>query len=171
MEKIDLRVNSKIGVIKLGSYFAIGILLTCLPSVDFNFLEQGTLSSKTIFFGYALIFISLLLLLSTIQQQRIEAVFNLLDIAILLLLFFIILNRYYFHSFTYSIHFLDLIGLTFFYFCLVAIRERGIFKWLGVAIVLSGIMQAVVGNLQLYKVIKSNHPQFITGSYFNSGSY
>lgn len=97
MKKTELKVDSKIGLIRSSSYFAVGILLIFLPSIEFNFFEQGTISSKTFFFGYALIFILLLLILQwSIHQRRIEVIFNRLDLTILLLLFFITLNRYFF---------------------------------------------------------------------------
>ena len=64
-----------------------------------------------------------------------------------------------------------MIGLSFLY---IVLRNTAVknYYWFLLAIVISGIIQAVYGNLQLLGYYASNHSGFkMTGSFFNPGPY
>ena len=66
---------------------------------------------------------------------------------------------------------MELLGLSFLY---VVLREVSIknHPWLLLAIVISGIIQALYGNSQLLGFCTVNHSNFkMTGSFFNPGPY
>ncbi|AOW10604.1 hypothetical protein EM308_14495 [Flavobacterium gilvum] len=98
--------------------------------------------------------------------------FSKLDVSLFLLVGYIILNRYVIQTyFGFSIRYLELVGLSFLY---VILRNISLANslWLLLTIVISGIFQAVYGNLQLLGYCISNHSGFkMTGSFFNPGPY
>ena len=65
----------------------------------------------------------------------------------------------------------EMLSLTFFY---VIVRQLAhpYIKLLLYAVLISGSVQAIYGNLQLFDVFASNHSIFnITGGFFNPGPY
>ncbi len=95
-----------------------------------------------------------------------------IDICVSVIVIFIIVNRYFIQShYGFSIRFIELLGLSLLYLILRSLTSKN-FIWLLLAIVASGIIQAVYGNLQLLGYYSSNHSSFkLTGSFFNSGPY
>lgn len=95
-----------------------------------------------------------------------------LDIILVLIVGYIALNRYVIQShYGFSIRFIELIGLSVVYLILRSLQTKYCF-WLLLAIIISGSIQAVYGNLQLLEYYPSNHSGFkITGSFFNPGPY
>ena len=87
-------------------------------------------------------------------------------------MFYITINRYLIQSLLgFSIRYIELLGLSFLYLVLRSISLKN-YPWLLLTIVLSGIIQAVYGNLQLFGYYSSNHSGFkMTGSFFNPGPY
>ncbi|MBA0883953.1 O-antigen ligase family protein [Flavobacterium undicola] len=66
---------------------------------------------------------------------------------------------------------MELLGLSFLYVVLRNIAAKN-YYWLLLSVIISGIMQAVYGNLQLLGYYPSNHSGFkMTGSFFNPGPY
>ncbi|MEI6866705.1 O-antigen ligase family protein [Flavicella sp.] len=98
--------------------------------------------------------------------------FSKIDVLLLVFILYISINRYYIQStYGFSIRYMELLGL-----CVVYIVLRRFtflnYCWLLLAIVISGILQAVYGNLQLLGYYSSNHSGFkMTGSFFNPGPY
>lgn len=124
------------------------LMLIVLPSINNENLAHATVISKTLFFLQGTLFIALLfsstLLLNTwsLKVRRI-------DIALALLLSYILINRYIIQSYYgFSLSFIDLIGLSIIY---IIFRHIPIifYFWFLLAIIISGIIQAVYGKLQL----------------------
>ncbi|MFS4457309.1 O-antigen ligase family protein [Maribacter sp. 2304DJ31-5] len=95
-----------------------------------------------------------------------------LDISLLLLLVYILVNRYLIQpDYAFSIRYFELIGLSLLYLVLRGISYK-YYVWFLVVIVLSGIIQAIYGLLQFQGYYYSNHLKFdVTGSFFNPAPY
>lgn len=151
---------------------AIGSLLVVLPQIDLTAYVQSTITSKFIVFAYSCIIIlsigCILFVFSKPKAIRISRS----DIALLLLVVYITINRYVVQpDFGFSLRFMELLGLGVLYAVLRIFPLRG-YVWLLLAIVVSGILQSIYGNLQLLGYYPSNHSGFnITGSFFNPGPY
>lgn len=155
----------------------ISILMICLlvlivPSLNDIRLENSTISSKLIYFLYGSLILLGLYILSFIFSKTISFSFSKIDITLIILVFYIIINRYFIQSYYgFSIRFIELLGLSFLYVVLRTISLKN-YPWLLLAIIVSGIIQAVYGNFQLLGYFASNHPGFkMTGSFFNPGPY
>jgi hypothetical protein len=131
-----------------------------------------TITSKLIFFLYGILLLFGFYTLRFVLSKTITFSFSKLDFALLLLLVYISLNRYFIQShFGISIRYLELLGLGFLYVVLRTVSLKN-YPWLLLAIVISGIIQALYGNLQLLGYCVSNHSEFkMTGSFFNPGPY
>lgn len=100
-----------------------------------------------------------------------------LNITIIDLLFFafvawVSLNKYLLHDVhAFSLRYFELLGLSVFYMIIRNVNQR-YFTLILVSICLSGIVQAIHGNLQLWGYYPSHHGLFkMTGSFFNPGPY
>jgi O-antigen polymerase len=122
-------------------------------------LMQSTQTGKFFSFAYSLLAVVVLFLLYNLFSTRpIKVIITLLDILLGLLFLYIIINRYLFHE---SWGF----GLAVFYF-LLRRMSNSMYPWLMLAVIISGIIQAVYGNLQLYGYYPSHHSGFrMTGSF------
>jgi tetratricopeptide (TPR) repeat protein len=152
----------------------IAIIILLLPSINYSSYVNSTITSKALFFIWGLIitiplFIGYFIFKKTSSfKLRISKI----DIGICLLFIFITINRYTIqpeHGF--SIRYIELLGLST---CYVILRNLPLknYVWFLLAIVISGIIQAVYGNLQLLDYYPSNHSGFkLTGSFFNPGPY
>ncbi len=89
-----------------------------------------------------------------------------LDIILLTLLAYITLNRYMIQpNVGFSIRYLELLGLGVIYIVLRNVPSKS-YIWFLLAIVISSIIQAIYGNLQLLDFYPSNHSGFkLTGSF------
>ncbi len=152
--------------------FSVFLLILVLPHIDISGYVLETLTSKLIYFLYGCVVLLGFYTFYSISRKTISYSFSKLDIALLALLLYIILDRYVIQSdFGFSIRYLELLGLSFLYVILRIIALKN-YPWLLLAIIISGIIQAVYGNLQLLGYSASNHSSFkITGSFFNPGPY
>lgn len=145
-----------------------------LPLINDTSLANSTISSKTIFFirGLTVLFGVWLLHFLFIKMDITQYKISKIDIFLFLIVCYITINIYVIQQyFGFSIRFIELIGLCFFYLILRSISIKT-YLWLFLAIIVSGIIQAVYGNLQLLGYYASNHSGFrITGSFFNPGPY
>ncbi|KJD35667.1 hypothetical protein PW52_07940 [Tamlana sedimentorum] len=157
-----------------GVLFALFLLFLFIPSVDYADYNNSTITSKTIFFLYALIITLGFCMLQMISDNSKLLVFKVsrLDVLLTLLLIFVSVNRYFFQpNYGFSIRYIELLGLSVLYVILRRLYFNS-FVWLLLAITLSGIIQAGYGSLQLLDFYRSNHNGFkITGSFFNPGPY
>ncbi|WP_420400762.1 O-antigen ligase family protein [Flagellimonas sp.] len=153
---------------------ALILLFLVIPSLNDESLQQSTLITKTIFHVYGLLIIIGLSTMIFLFKQGKMAIFEVswIDIALLILFLFIVSNRYIVqNNYSFSIRFIDFLSLLILYLILRALKGRSII-FLAMAIIMSGAVQAIYGNLQLLNYFPSLHSRFaISGSYFNPGPY
>lgn len=148
------------------------VLLVCIPQINVTSYLQSTITTKFILFVY---FCAVLFGISSfwiLKSQVTILSLSRLDIVLVALLIYIVTNRYLFQTnYSFSIRYIELLGMGFLYLIFKTLDIKA-FYWLLLAIVISGIIQAVYGNLQLLGYYSSNHSGFkLTGSYFNPGPY
>lgn len=148
------------------------VLFMALPQWNNQDYILSTITSKLIFFLYGILLLFGFITLRFVLSKTITFSFSKIDFALLLLLVYISLNRYFIQShFGFSIRYLELLGLGFLYVVLRTVSLKN-YPWLLLVIVISGIIQAVYGCLQFFGYFASNHSGFkITGSFFNPGPY
>ncbi|MBU2903444.1 O-antigen ligase family protein [Arenibacter algicola] len=162
-------------LIKTPYYFLLAViclLLVILPQINIPDYVQSTVTSKFIFFAYACLLILGGLVTKIIISKSISVRISKLDIALLLFVSYITLNRYVIQpNLGFSIRYMELLGLGVLYIVLRTLSIK-IFLWLLLGIVVSGTLQAIYGSLQLLGYYSSNHSGFnISGSFFNPGPY
>lgn len=147
-------------------------LFIALPSVVMPELMHPTQTGKSIVFFYGMMAIGVMVVLRVITESRFTLRINVLDVALLSLLAYITINRYWIqpiHGF--SMKYYELIGLSALYIILRGLPKR-FFPYLLLAIIAGGIIQAIYGSLQLWGYYPSHHSGFrMTGSFFNPGPY
>ncbi len=165
-------INSK-NLIEFGIIVTFTILLILIPSIDLKGYYNSTISSKSVFFQAAMCFsLYLLVLRSLLYGGSIAYSVNALDFVILAFVLYVTVNRYFLQEIvSHSIRYSDFIWLICFYFIL-RIFNRNTQLFLLYGAVLGALIQAIIGLLQLFDVVKSNHALFkVTGSFFNPGPY
>lgn len=147
-------------------------LIAILPQINVSGYVQSTITSKFICFLYGCLILLGIFMILVSLSKKIDFSISKLDIALFTVVFYITLNRYFIQPhFGFSIRYMELLGLSFLYVVLRRISINNCY-WLLLAIVISGICQAVYGNLQLLGYYASNHSGFkMTGSFFNPGPY
>lgn len=150
----------------------IFIFFLILPQINVSRYVLSTFTSKLIYFLYGCLVLLGFYILYIVSKKKLTFFFSKLDIALFALLTYITINRYLIQSdFGFSIRFIELVGLSFFYVVLRHVSVKN-YPWLLFSVVISGIIQAVYGNLQLLNFYSSNHSGFkMTGSFFNPGPY
>ncbi len=150
----------------------IGLLLVVLPQINITDYVQSTITSKFIVFALSCLMIvgAFIAMFLFYKPKAIQV--SKLDIILLLLVGYITINRYLIQpDYGFSIRYMELLGLGVLYIILRDISYKN-YVWLLLAIVISGIIQAIYGNLQLLGYYSSNHSGFkLTGSFFNPGPY
>ena len=148
------------------------VLLIGLPQINMLKYVQSTVTSKFIVFAYGSIIIFSVYALRIIISKPKTLHFSKLDIGLFILFSYITLNRYALQvDFNFSIRYLELLGLAVIYIVLRGFHIKN-YVWFLLAIIISGIIQAIYGNLQLLGYYPSNHSGFkLTGSFFNPGPY
>lgn len=150
----------------------VAMLILVLPQLNLQEYVLPTITSKLIYFLYGNVILLGLYTLTVILSKVISISFTRIDILLITLVFYITLNRYFIQShYGFSIRYIELLGLSFLYVILRTISLKN-YPWLLLAVVCSGIIQVVYGNLQLLGYYSSNHSGFkMTGSFFNPGPY
>ncbi|WP_203257023.1 O-antigen ligase family protein [Hyunsoonleella ulvae] len=147
-------------------------ILVFIPQINLTSYPQSTITSKFIVFIYSCIVLFGLSVLCIYKPKVKKLYLSNLDISLAILIIYITCNRYLLQShYSFSIRFIELLGLIFLY---VIFRTQSVKLFYGVllAIIISGIIQAIYGNLQLLDYYPSNHSGFkLTGSFFNPGPY
>jgi O-antigen ligase len=147
-------------------------LVIIIPQININSYSNSTITSKFLIFSYATVFLLVVSTFKIIKAKLKIVSISRLDIALLILLIDISINRYIVQpDFSFSIKYLELLGLSLIYLIIRSFSEKHL-SLLLVAIIFSGIIQAIYGNLQLLGYYPSNHSGFkLTGSFFNPGPY
>lgn len=148
------------------------LLLVCIPQINLTTYPQSTIISKFIVFIYFCLVLFVISALWIFKSKVTNLSLSRLDIVLVALLIYIVTNRYLFQTnYSFSIRYIELLGIGFLYLIFRTLDIKT-FYWLLLAIVISGIIQAAYGNLQLLGYYSSNHSGFkLTGSYFNPGPY
>ena len=148
------------------------IVIIVIPQINISGFVQPTITSKFIYFTYSCLVLLVLSIIKLMNSGRAHIRVSKLDFAFFVLLCIILLNRYVVApQVGFSLRFLELLGLSVVYLIVRNLSVK-IFPWLLLAIVISGIWQAIYGNLQLLGYYASNHSGFkMTGSFFNPGPY
>ncbi|MDQ6527681.1 O-antigen ligase family protein [Flavobacterium sp. LHD-85] len=143
-----------------------------LPQINIQKYVFPTVTSKLIYFLYGSIILFGVFILIIVFSKVKFISFSKIDMVLFILIFYITMNRYFIQScYGFSIRYIELLGLSFFYLVLRHVSLKD-YPWLLLSIIISGISQAVYGNLQLLGVYSSNHSGFkMTGSFFNPGPY
>jgi len=151
---------------------AISLLLVILPSVNITDYVQSSITSKFMVFAYSCSVITVGFLVMFFFTKTKAIHISKLDIALFLLVSYIIINSYFVQpEHVFSIRFFELLGLSILYIVLRNLPTK-VYVWFLLAIIISGSIQAVYGNLQLLGYYPSNHYGFkLTGSFFNPGPY
>jgi len=152
----------------------ISIFIICLllPFYSSTIYSSPTITSKFLFFSYSLFFVLGVFLLFVLFHSKIAVSTSKIDLSLLFLVIYILFNSYYFQEYSsFSVRFLELLGLSFLYLILRNIPIQK-YYWVFIAILFSGIGQVIYGNLQLLGYYPSKHSGFkMTGSFFNPGPY
>jgi len=164
--------NKVLFLSKFLSITAVIILILILPQINMQDYAQPTITSKFVIFQYIVILLTILSFVEILSSKKRIFLLSKIDFLLVILAVYIIINRYFIQShYGFSIRFMELFGLSVFYFCL-RLHSFKHFFWLLLCIVISGIIQALHGCFQLLGFLSSNHSGFkITGSFFNPGPY
>ncbi|MEO9570391.1 MAG: O-antigen ligase family protein [Polaribacter sp.] len=148
------------------------LVLIWIPQINMREYPQSTITSKFLVFSYFCIIFLIICVFVLIKTKRQLIVLSLLDIALVTLLIYISINRFILQpEYSFSNRYIELIELSFVYI-VARCFNKTTFYLLLLAIIISGIIQAIYGNLQLLNFYPSNHSGFkITGSFFNPGPY
>lgn len=153
--------------------YLIASLIIILPFAVDESLMFPTISTKFLLAGYTLIIVILLFLLENILKRdhtpvRLTIIDIVLAIYILYVVGYNIINA---EEFGVSDRFYELIGLSVFYL-IIRRQKKNSYNILFLAFIISGVGQAIYGNLQLFSIFPSNNEAFkITGGFFNPGPY
>jgi O-antigen polymerase len=152
--------------------FIVFSLFLVLPHIDISGYVLDTVTSKLIYFLYGCVALLGFYTLYVVSTKTTTIAISRFDLALFALVFYIVINRYAIQPyFGFSIRYIELMGLSFLYLVLRCLSAKN-YSWLLLAIIISGIVQAVYGNLQLLGFYASNHSGFkMTGSFFNPGPY
>lgn len=162
-------------LIKIPYYFlvlAISLLLVVLPQINLTDYAQSTITSKFLVFAFGCLVVLGSFIATFVFSKSKPILVSKLDIILVLLIGYITINRCLIQpDYGFSIRYMELLGLGVLYIILRTLPMKT-FVWLLLVIIISGVIQAIYGNLQLLGYYSSNHSGFkLTGSFFNPGPY
>jgi O-antigen ligase len=148
----------------------LALVILIVPQLNNPELMNSTQSSKAFgFIGAMLGYTAMALIISIIKQRIPTIKITIVDI-LLGLYCMMVLTSYWLHPIDY-LQMMTFGALILFYLSIRFLNPRYYIVLL-FAVILSGLIQAIYGNLQLYGVFPSNHGLFkMTGSFFNPGPY
>lgn len=131
-------------------------------------------TSKTILTWIICLVIGIIIIFESFLSKRnlIFIEFNLIDVGFYLTFLYVLFNRYFLQSsYSFSSRFVELCLLVFLY----TILRRVSYSWIIIllySVIISGICQALYGNLQLLGFAESRNSWFvISGSFTNPGPF
>jgi tetratricopeptide (TPR) repeat protein len=151
----------------------IAMLVVWLPLSNSNELMNGIQTAKSFNFFYgmfALVAIAILGFLFT--KGKLKMSICAVDVLLLAFVVWVTVNKYLLHDVhSLSLRYFELLGLVPLYIIVRTLNKKYTLHLL-LAICVSGAVQAVYGNLQLWGYYPSHHGLFkMTGSFFNPGPY
>lgn len=153
---------------KFPSIILFSVLFIFLPTIDF--LELIKEYGKSMYFIF-----SVIILLFFIAIKICIISFNKISITLLDILLFVwvsyISTSVIIGYTSFSIRFGELLCLSFFYIILRNLSYSN-YKIVLFVMIISTVVQSIIGNLQLWGLLESNHAFFkITGGFFNPGPF
>jgi O-antigen ligase len=151
--------------------FVLAAMTVLLPSVVYESYMNGLQTGKTIFFLATILIVLTLASIIIISGSNFNSfTFSRLDMLLLIWFGYVVLKGFLIET-PFSLSFAEFIGLAVLYVILKFIKTEQ-FKWLLIALIIAGTIQAFYGNLQLWGYYPSHHNRFnLTGSFFNPGPY
>lgn len=153
-------------------FVSVILLVILVPFFDLPDLKNSKINGNLILFYIAIsgIFIYMCAIHSLCNYMFYKI--SIVDLLLLLFVLWNVFNSIFIQeNSNISFQIYELIGLIFFY---VIIRNSK-FNWLiyiALGLIFSGIIQSIIGNLQLYGFYWSKNPDFkLTGTFFNPGPY
>ncbi|MEC5145240.1 O-antigen ligase domain-containing protein [Chitinophaga sp. 180180018-2] len=162
-----LKYTENAGLIVLGCIFFL------LPCVYSSLFIEPTQTTKFLFFGYTVVIaFSLIACYRLYAGSRSGFQVSVVDVSLLLLLIYIVTNRYYIQPVAgFSMRFLELTGLVIGYLTLKAL-PRKYYLYILLSISAGGFLQVLTGLMQLLGLQDSRNSYFpVTGNFFNPGGY
>lgn len=152
---------------------AIALLVIWLPLSNSTVLINGIQTAKSFNFFYsmlALLAVSAIGFLFT--KGKLKLNITVIDVLLLTFVVWLKFNKYLLQEFhSLSLSYFELLGLVTLYIIVRTLKTKHAL-YLLLAICISGLVQAVYGNLQLWGRYPSHHGLFkMTGSFFNPGPY
>lgn len=148
----------------------LALIILIIPQLNNKELMESTQSSKAFGFLWGMLgYMVLLIIITALNPKILRIRITLIDI--LLGAFCLMEAISYWRNPGDQLKMLTFGGLIIFYLCVRALDLKYI-QYLLIAIIISGAVQAIYGNLQLWGYYPSNHGIFkMTGSFFNPGPY
>lgn len=150
----------------------LALIILIIPQLNNTELMDSTLSGKAFGFLWAMLGYIVILIIITAAAVNHKAVHIKITLTDILLGVFCVMEAiYYWRNPGDQLKMVTFGGLIIFYVSVRALNLKYI-HYLFIAIVISGAIQAIYGNLQLWGFYPSNHGLFkMTGSFFNPGPY
>ena len=147
------------------------ILLAIVPSLNFVMLAQSCISTKTFVFAFIQLAFGGYIYFRIIIYGKEYIKCSHIDFFLLLWYIYIIINALLHNTPIFSNRTIELFFLGLFY-CSLRQLPLNKFKFVFVSLFIGGVIQSIIGNLQLWGILPTNHLYFtITGSFFNPGPY
>ncbi|TKG94491.1 hypothetical protein EYV94_11105 [Puteibacter caeruleilacunae] len=164
--RMVLKANSAIT-----PWISIAMILI-LPFVYFHDLMYGITTSKTLFWGGAVMLIVFSQLMTNLLKKKsIKVDIKPLDVLLGIYFMYTVIHPYLLDYSVDQLYWIEFLSLSAFYLVVRQFPKQKLNLVL-VATMLLGMIQAIYGNLQLYGIFRSNHGLFkLTGSFFNPGPY
>lgn len=158
--------------IQMSIILLFGAMVITIPSAIFTELQNGTVTGKSIIF---VCFMCSLVFLTALRNLMVRQPYsvNIIDLLLGLFVLIIFVRRELMPGVEgSSTRWVELLGLAAAYTVLRALHDEKAIYLIGLFIVAGGILQVIVGLLQLSGMMHSNNQmEGITGSFFNSGPY
>ncbi|HEY3373052.1 MAG TPA: O-antigen ligase family protein [Prolixibacteraceae bacterium] len=148
----------------------LATLMVVIPQLDNKELMDPTQSGKAFGLLWGMLgYVVIVLFIAAIKREIITIRVTLVDL--LLGAYSVLVVIFYWLHPVDHLQMLSFGALILFYLCVRALNGSNQLLFL-IAVVISGLIQAIYGNMQLYGLYSSNHGIFrMTGSFFNPGPY
>jgi hypothetical protein len=146
------------------------VVYVTISSVSVNTLMNPTQTGKTVYFLSVILILILVFTILILSGYQKKIDISILD-ALLTVWFAYIILKSIIQKEPFSLNFAEFVGLAVLYLILKIIKKEH-FRWIFLALITGGLIQAIYGNLQLWGYCQSHHNLFkLTGSFFNPGPY